>query len=116
MYTEIEKYTSSLCGPSYIYFVFSAFIFVLSVINSITTGKIHLISLIIRFITIYIVTSILNWLCKQGYTNFSWFLLCWMFLFMLVILIGLFITINNALKNADFINLVKAEINKKKIL
>ena len=57
-----------------------------------------------------------NWLCKKGYTNFSWFLLCWMFIFTLILLIGLFITINNALKNSDFVNLIKAEINKKKLM
>ena len=116
MYTEFEKYISSLCGPSYIYFIFSAFIFVVSLINAITTGKFNLISLIVRVITIYIITYVLNWLCKQGYTNFSWFLLCWMFIFMIVVLIGLFITVNNAIKNPNFVNLIKAELNKQKIL
>jgi hypothetical protein len=37
-----------------------------------------------------------------------------MFIFMIVVLIGLFITINNALKNSDFVALIKAELNKKK--
>ena len=112
MYKEIQNQINALCGPSYIYFIFSFFVFVVSLINSIVKGKINIISSILRLITIYVITFILNWLCKKGYTNFSWFLLCWMFIFMIIVLIGTFVTINNVLKNNDFVKLLKLELNK----
>ena len=112
MYKEIQNQINSLCGPSYIYFIFSFFIFTLALINNIVNGKFNIISTILRLFNIYIITFILNWLCKQGYTNFSWFLLCWMFIFMIILVVGLFITLNNALKNTDFVKLLKLEMNK----
>jgi hypothetical protein len=112
MFKELEIQINNLCGPSYIYFIFSSFILISSLINNIVKGNFNLFSLILRLLNIYIVTYILNWLCKKGYTNFSWFLLYWMFIFMIIIFISVFITINNALKNNDFVKLLKEQINK----
>jgi len=99
MYKEILINVNNLCGPSYIYFIISSFLFSIALINSAISRKINFVNLITRFLFILSITFILNWFCKIGYTNFSWFLLYWMFALILILLIGSFYIISNITKN-----------------
>jgi hypothetical protein len=102
MYQDILDRVNSLCGPAYIYFAFSFFIFIVSLVRSIATRKIHFANTIFRLVFLFGVTFGLNWLCEKGYTKFSWFLLYWMFAFVLIMVIGSFIILNNFIKNPEF--------------
>jgi hypothetical protein len=106
MYQNVLNQVNSLCGPAYIYFMFSFFIFVVSLIRSIITRKIHFINTVFRLVFLFAVTFVLKWLCEKGYTKFSWFLLYWMFAFVLIMVIGSFIMINNLIKNPEFSKLL----------
>jgi hypothetical protein len=99
MYTEILNNINKLCGPSYIYFIISSFILSIALINSAISRKINFVKLVTRLLTISLITFFLHWLCKIGYTNFSWFLLYWMFALVLIVLIGCFYIISIITKN-----------------
>lgn len=97
MFKELVTYTNKLCGPSYIYFIFSAWTFLFLIIRMIITRQFSLTNAILNLATSYVVIFTLNWLCEKGWTNFSWFLLYWMFAFVLIILIGTFMLMNKML-------------------
>ena len=97
MFKDIVEWVNSLCGPAYIYFMFSAWTFVFILAKMIVAGNFSLNNSLLRLAVIYVVTWILNWLCVKGWTNFSWFLLYWMFTFVLIMLIGTFVIANKIL-------------------
>lgn len=90
MFKDLVIQINSLCGPAYIYFMISAFVFMIMLANMIRTGKLNFSSLILRLATSYIIIFVLNWLCIKGWTTFSWFILGWMFVFVLIVLISAF--------------------------
>lgn len=94
MFKEIVNYTNSLCGPAHIYFIFSIWIILFLFIKMLFSNNFDLLLLASRIATCYIITFILQWLCKKGWENFSWFLLGWLFVFFLIITVGVFNLMN----------------------
>ena len=94
----IPRKLSQLCRPAAFYFVISMFAFTIMVIQNLgnkTTFKLGLFScrvantlLVLSFNLIYILfwTWVLHLICKDGYTNISWFLVLFPFIFLFVIL------------------------------
>ena len=96
---------NKLCGPAYIYLVFSTFIFMFLLARMITTGKLNFSNILVRLAVTYIVTFTLNWLCVKGWSKFAWFLLVWMFMFILILLIGTFVLANKVMSDPKFVSL-----------
>lgn len=94
----IPRKFSQLCTPAALYLVLSMIGFVLMVIqnlgniNIFTLGvfscKVTSTILVLLFNLIYILfwTWILHLICKDGYTNLSWLLVLFPFIFMFVVL------------------------------
>lgn len=113
MLLQINEKINSLCGPSYLYFVFSitslalvAIIDFFSKNKYFSDKKSSFKYYISRLIFICIFTFILNWLCSKGYINFSWFLLYFPYIFLLVVVIGVIFTINNMIKNNEIMSYI----------
>jgi branched-subunit amino acid ABC-type transport system permease component len=91
---------NNLCGPAYLYFIFSCVSIGLTLIFSVFSKKnIPFKSILIRIIGTFLFTWLLSWLCEKGFTNFSWFLLYFLYIMVIILTIGTFITINNILKS-----------------
>ena len=101
MFKELMEYTKTLCGPSYIYFVFASWSFVFLVVRMLTSGKFELSKVILKLAVSYVVIFALNWFCSKGWENFSWFLLYWMFAFVLIMLIGTFVVLNKMIDKTN---------------
>jgi hypothetical protein len=107
MFKDLMVQVNQLCGPAHIYLIFSTFAFMLLLARMITTGKFNFSSLALRLAVTYVVVFVLNWLCVKGWTQFSWFLLGWMFVFVLIILVGAFSLAHKMMdvKNVKYISL-----------
>lgn len=89
---------NQLCTPAAFYFVISMISFIVMVVQNlgnVNVFKLGLFScqvtstiLVLLFNLIYILffTYVLNLICKDGYTNLSWFIVLLPFIFMFVIL------------------------------
>ena len=105
MLQMIQTQINKLCGPAYLYFILSVtslfFIILIDIFNKkkiYINRKSALIDIASRIVSMIVITYCLNWLCSRGYVNFSWFLLYFPFIFILILLIGFYFTINNKLK------------------
>jgi len=96
---------NKLCGPAYIYLVFSTFMFMFLLARMITTGKLNFSNILVRLAVTYVVVFTLNWLCVKGWSKFAWFLLVWMFMFILILLIGTFVLANKIMSDPKFVSL-----------
>ena len=79
-----------LCTPAKIYFVLS----VLSCIIALFNG-LHFTAVGINLIIAFIWTAILSWICRNGYTNFSWFLVLIPYIMMLFVFFGIMRSVTN---------------------
>jgi ABC-type uncharacterized transport system permease subunit len=81
MWKEIEK----LCTPAKVYLAIA----ILSTIFG-YFAKIRVFALIAKLIFAFIYTYILNFLCKKGYQNISWFLVILPYVVMMIVMADLF--------------------------
>ena len=93
----IPRKLSQLCRPAAFYFVISVIAYVITIMQNL--GNINIFSLgvfsckvtstllILLFNLVYILfwTWVLHLICKDGYTNVSWFLVLLPFIFLFVI-------------------------------
>lgn len=93
----IPRKMSQLCKPAALYFVISMIAYVITIMQNL--GNINIFSLgvfsckvtstllILLFNLVYILfwTWVLHLICKDGYTNVSWFLVLLPFIFLFVI-------------------------------
>lgn len=93
----IPRKMSQLCTPAALYFVISMIAYVITIMQNL--GNINVFSLglfsckvtstllILLFNLVYILfwTWVLHLICKDGYTNVSWFLVLLPFIFLFVI-------------------------------
>ena len=111
MATPIKSLTSSvksLCSPAFFYFVISCFVLVGSIIQNAGNTKKYCMgtlecnvgnnAVVFLMKILYIVfwTFILNYICKSGYVNVSWFLVLLPFISLLVLLVLMIIYVNKA--------------------
>lgn len=83
MWKEIEK----LCTPAKVYLAIA----ILSTIVGFF-AKIRVFALIAKLIFALLYTYILNFLCKKGYQNMSWFLVALPYIVMMIVMVDLFQT------------------------
>lgn len=86
---------SNLCKPAFIYFVISSFLIVMGIFYKFQTS-----TLFAKIIFVLFWTWFLNFLCKQGKTNISWFLLILPYV---VIILMSFITLEVVKKTGELL-------------
>lgn len=89
---------NKLCPPAFIYFIISI-VFLILAILFLTTGNIDINTFciddectkpgvaflfVIKFLFIIFWTWILNYICKSGFSNVSWFLLIFPYIIMII--------------------------------
>ena len=94
------KTIKELCKPALVYFVVSVIGIFISIIQNLGNTKTYrlgsfscnvastLLVFLLKIIYIFFWTWILNLICKDGYTNISWFLVLFPFI-LLFVLIGM---------------------------
>ena len=101
MLNSLVSHTNNLCGPAYIYFIFAFWSFVFLLARMISSGKFVLSPAVLQLSFSYVIVFVLNWFCINGWENFSWFLLYWMFAFILIMLIGTFVLMNKLINQSQ---------------
>jgi len=86
----MNKDFKQLCTPARIYFVLSVLSCVIALFNGVNIMTVG-INLIIAFIW----TALLSWFCKNGFSNFSWFLVLFPYLMMLFVFFGVMRSVTN---------------------
>lgn len=76
----MDKDLKKLCTPAKIYFVISVLSCVIALFHGVKFMAVG-INLIIAFIW----TALLSWFCKNGYGNFSWFLVLLPYIMMVLV-------------------------------
>jgi hypothetical protein len=95
------KQFSALCTPAKIYFILavvSCVVALFSGVNFMTVG----INLVVAFIW----TAILGWFCENGFTPFSWALVLFPYVMMLLVFFGLM----RAVTNSDLMMIVPPSV------
>jgi hypothetical protein len=102
MLKEMDNYFNNLCGPAYIYYIFSIWMLIFIIVKMFIDGAFNEktgMALLLRISISYVMIYILNWFCEKGYTDFAWFLLYWKFIFILIVLIGSFMLLDKIMSN-----------------
>lgn len=94
----MDKDLKKLCTPAKIYFVLS----VLSCVVALFHG-VKIMTVGINLIIAFIWTALLSWFCKNGYGNFSWFLVLVPYIMMVFLYFGIMRSIT---KNRDIMMIV----------
>jgi hypothetical protein len=76
----MDKDLKKLCTPAKIYFVLSVLSCVIALFHGVKFMTVG-INLIIAFIW----TALLSWFCKNGFSNFSWFLVLLPYIMMVLV-------------------------------
>jgi hypothetical protein len=74
---------STLCNPAKLYIVLAVLTFFIGIFNGI-----GIMILLVNLFFAFIWTYILNWLCKKGYQYFSWFIVLFPYIILLIVLMG----------------------------
>jgi hypothetical protein len=101
----------SLCTPAFIYFLIGAFSLTISFLSILFRKDFSFNTFFvftINVITILFWTWLLNLICKNGYTNVSWFLLILPYVFLFALLIWMIFTLKRTKKDiSSVINMTK---------
>lgn len=105
-FSRIKSTIKSLCSPALFYFTLSCLFLVATIIQNAGNSRKYCIgylecnvannALVFLMKIIYIVfwTFILDYICKSGYTNISWFIVLLPFISLFILLIGMVFLIN----------------------
>lgn len=94
----MDKDLKKLCTPAKIYFVISVLSCVIALFHGVKIMAVG-INLIIAFIW----TVVLSWFCKNGFSNFSWFLVLIPYIMMVLVFFGI---MRNVTNNRDIMMIV----------
>ena len=86
----MDKDFKKLCTPARLYF----FISVLSCVVALFNG-VKIMTVGINLIIAFIWTAVLGWICSNGFSNLSWFLVLFPYLMMLFVFFGVMRSITN---------------------
>jgi hypothetical protein len=106
MFTRIKSTLKHLCSPAFFYFILSCVVLVGTIIQNAGNTRKYCIgnfecnvgnnAVVFLLKVLYIVfwTFVLDYICKSGYTNISWFLVLLPFVSLFILLIGMIFFIN----------------------
>jgi len=86
----MNKDFNKLCTPAKIYFVIS----VLSCVIALFYG-VRVMVVGVKLIMAFIWSALLSWLCKNGFANFSWFLVLLPYVMMVFLYFGVMRSLTN---------------------
>lgn len=96
----------SLCSPAFFYFIISCFALVASIIQNAGNNKKYCMGtlecnvgnnavvFLMKILYIAFWTFVLDYICKSGYVNVSWFIVLLPFISMIILLIGMILFLN----------------------
>ncbi len=106
MNSRIKSTIKGLCSPAFFYFILSCVVLVGTIIQNAGNTRKYCIGhfgcnvannavvFLMKIIYILFWTFVLDYICKSGYTNISWFLVLLPFISLFILLVGMILFIN----------------------
>ena len=79
----MNKDFSKLCTPAKIYFAIAVISCIVALFN-----RVSIVATFVKLVFAFIWTYILGWLCSEGYTSLSWFLVLLPYIVILLAVVG----------------------------